>query len=476
MSGLRRASSVDEQTRVLRALEQACGVSALIPSGTGVLVACSGGADSTALAAGFCELISLRPELSLRVAIGHVDHGLRPESATEAGLVRRLAETLGAPFFLERLDADALRESLRKTGLEAAAREFRYPALDRLAAKAGCDRIATAHTQTDQAETVLLRLARGGGLGALAGIRSSRLLGHATLIRPILSVSRAATEALCVSRNLPFTLDSHNLDPRRARGKLRASIALFKNVLGPQLEEHLAASAKIAAEEDSLLDSLARAAICRGKVLSVPMPLAPLLALPEVLLRRAILIAANIASARPERLHIETLSMLIRRGYGTLDLPGGRALVGQGTLRFQSGKQETELLQSLRIEGAGQFFWGETALHVGPPDGENLCVDLRRAPFPWTLRSALPGDKFRPAKGRAKRVRELWIDAKIPREQRPRLPLLADANGALFYVSGLRPSEACLRLEQVSDFLACVSLRFSVAGGASLAHSTEGLS
>jgi tRNA(Ile)-lysidine synthase len=440
------------------------------------MIACSGGADSTALAESFHDFVERNPALQLRLSIGHVDHGLRQESVSEVELVRSLADELSTPFLLETLDTAALREAMRKSGLEAAARDFRYAALERLAARAGCDRIATGHTQTDQAETVLLRLARGGGLGALAGIRSSRALGRTTLIRPLLNVSREATEALCARTNHAFTQDPHNLDPRRARAKLRSSFARFKEVLGPHLAEHLAACAAVAAEEDALLDSMARAALGDAISRGGSIPLAPLVALPAVLLRRAILIAANAAAARPERLHLENLSRLICRGYGTLDLPGGRALVGQGTLRFQSGKAGREPLQPLKIEGAGTFRSGEIALQIGPPAGENVCVDLRLAPFPWTLRAAVPGDKFRPAKGRIKLVRELWIDAKIPREQRPGLPLLEDANGALFYVSGLRPSEACLRWEQVSDFPACVSLRFSVEEGASLPQETEALS
>ena len=138
----------------------------LFPRGASVLVACSGGADSVALAA---ALARCADALGVRLAIGHVDHGLRIDSSRDAEAVRALAQRLDVPFHLaclEPLDTSRL-------GLEAAAREERYRALASLAQRAGADRVATAHTRRDQAETVLLRLARGGGPGALAGSSSA---------------------------------------------------------------------------------------------------------------------------------------------------------------------------------------------------------------------------------------------------------------------------------------------------------------
>ncbi|TMA31090.1 MAG: tRNA lysidine(34) synthetase TilS [Deltaproteobacteria bacterium] len=143
-------------------VEQAV-ASGLLPRGKPVLVACSGGADSVALAVAVLRC-------GLRGAIGHIDHALRPESAREAQQVSELAQRLCAPFFLERLQGLVTRGP----GLEAAAREARYAALARLARTSGADVVATAHTRRDQAETLLLRLIRGAGPTALAGIRRRR--------------------------------------------------------------------------------------------------------------------------------------------------------------------------------------------------------------------------------------------------------------------------------------------------------------
>src|SRR5262249_38520627 len=212
-----------------------------LPSDAAVLVACSGGADSVALAAATARAPA-------RCAIGHVDHGLRPESAREAEQVRELARQLGVQFFLQKLS----NLDVRKDGLEAAARTARYAALADLARTAGKTLVATAHTRRDQAETLLLRLIRGAGAGALAGIRRRRLLALGIdLGRPLPDLPRAATEAYCVARGLRWVDDPHNADPARARARLRA---LWPELLelNPRLEEALAAAAATFAEEDVL--------------------------------------------------------------------------------------------------------------------------------------------------------------------------------------------------------------------------------
>ena len=150
----------------------------LFSRGASVLVACSGGADSVALAAGLARCAGA---LGVHVAVGHVDHALRADSARDAERVRSIARRLDLPFHVVRLES----LDTSRLGLEAAAREERYRALASLARAAGADLVATAHTRRDQAETVLLRLARGGGPGALAAIRRVRPLDdRVLLVRP----------------------------------------------------------------------------------------------------------------------------------------------------------------------------------------------------------------------------------------------------------------------------------------------------
>jgi tRNA(Ile)-lysidine synthase len=405
----------------------------LLPRGACVLAACSGGPDSVALAA---ALAASAEALGIRVAIGHVDHALRAQSAQDAEHVRELALTLALPFHHHRLEGLEVAE----LGLEGAAREARYAVLARLATDAGADRVATAHTRRDQAETVLLRLARGGGAGALAGVRRQRpLTDSVLLVRPLLDVPRQATEAYCAARGLCTVEDAHNVDPRRARARLRDLMPRLAAALNPRLEEALAGAARIAAEEDELLDAQARSVI-EGAALDGGFATAPLAALHPALLRRALLLSAQ-GHARPERSHLEQLAAFVAAGrMGRLDLPGGRAVLEAGALRYEAGGPPLPLPSDVRVPGPGVYRWAGRELRVG---AGAQSADQALAPFPWTVRTRLPGDRFRAGTGRAKKLGDLWQAAGIPASRRKRAAVLADAGGRVFWVEGLPPGPAC---------------------------------
>lgn len=405
----------------------------LLPRGACVLAGCSGGPDSVALAA---ALATCADGLGIRVAIGHVDHGLRPESADDAERVRELARELAVPFHRHRLNALDVAE----LGLEAAAREARYAALARLAGDACADRVATAHTRRDQAETVLLRLARGGGKGALAGVRRQRRLSESVLlVRPFLDVAREATESYCAARGLRTVADPHNVDPRRARSRVRDLMPRIAAALNPRLEEALAGAARIAAEEDELLDAQARSAIDRA-ALGGGYATAPLGDLHPALLRRALLLSAH-GHARPERTHLEQLAAFVAEGRsGRLDLPGGRAVLEGGTLRYEASGPPPLPPSDVRVPGPGLYRWAGRDLHVGA--GPH-AADQALAPFPWTLRTRLPGDRFHAGAGRGKKLGDLWQAAGVPASRRLRAAVLADAAGRVFWVEGLPPGPAC---------------------------------
>jgi tRNA(Ile)-lysidine synthase len=400
------------------------GATDLFPRGAAVLAACSGGPDSVALAA---ALVRCADGLGIRVIIGHVDHGLRPESARDAEHVRSIAARLGVAFHLARLEGLDTSE----LGLEAAAREHRYRALASLARDARADRIATGHTRRDQAETTLLRLARGGGPGALAGIRRSRALSaEVLLVRPLLDVPRAATEAYCAAAGLHVLADPHNDDAQRTRVRLRQLFPTLASALNPRLEEALAGTARLAADEDAILEAQARAALDSARTAD-GFRVEVLAALPRGLARRALVLAAH-GIARPERRHVEELLGALDRDF-RLDVPGGRASIVGGLLKFEgTGQRGSDRVQ---VVGPGRYPWCGRVLQVG--EG-TLAVDVERSPLPWTLRHRCPGDRIEQTGGRVVKVSRLWGSVGIPRGQRGALAVLEDARGRVFWAERLR--------------------------------------
>ncbi len=209
-----------------------------------VLVACSGGPDSLALAAA-AAVVARRRELPLRAVV--VDHDLQPGSAEVAAAVVATLARLGVPAQVLKVSVQAAGD-----GPEAAARRARYAALE-AAADAG-EQVLLGHTLDDQAETVLLGLARGSGTRSLAGMPASR----GRFVRPLLGLRAETTRQACAELGLRPWLDPHNAEQRFARVRVRSAILpLLEAELGPGVAEALARTAEQARADADHLDALA---------------------------------------------------------------------------------------------------------------------------------------------------------------------------------------------------------------------------
>lgn len=222
----------------------------LIVPGQTVLVACSGGADSTALAVALSVIASRE---GIRLCVGHVNHRLRGEEGdADAEWVRRLSEMLDWPFSVEVVDVPRLRAE-RGGSVEEVARTARYEALHSMAAAAGAERIATAHHLEDQAETVLMHILRGTGLTGLAGMTWGPETG---VIRPLLGTPREALRMALRRWNIPWREDSSNRSLEPTRNRLRhILLPTLEREWNPKIIQALARLAELASADAMALDA-----------------------------------------------------------------------------------------------------------------------------------------------------------------------------------------------------------------------------
>jgi tRNA(Ile)-lysidine synthase len=220
---------------------------ARVEPGTRVLVAASGGADSTALLA---LAAGLAARGRVAVAAGHVDHGLRPESGQDRLAAQAAAERLGAGFAFRTLALPG------GSGVPGRAREARYRALADMAREAGCTTVLTAHHADDQAETMLLALARGAGLAGLGGMPGRRALdGGIALVRPCLRIARASLRAACADLGLSWREDPGNARDDSPRGRMRHVVIPALEAVSPGAVERAARTAELLRIGDALLAS-----------------------------------------------------------------------------------------------------------------------------------------------------------------------------------------------------------------------------
>ncbi|MEU4774153.1 tRNA lysidine(34) synthetase TilS [Micromonospora sp. NPDC023644] len=303
-----------------------------LPPGGPVLVACSGGADSLALAA---ATAFVAPRLGRAAGLVTVDHGLQEGSAQRAAAVVAWARGIGlAPVESVRVDVAG-----RPGGPEAAAREARYRALADVADRLGAAALLTGHTRDDQAETVLLALARGAGPRGLAGMPARRDLDGVPLLRPLLEVGREQTRTACAVLGLSPWEDPHNADPSYARARVRADLlpALVR-ALGPGVLDNLARTARLVAADNAVLDELAAAALVDVRHPDGGLAVRALADLPPAVRGRVLHAWARELGAPPAALshrHVTALDTLVTgwRGQGAAHLPGGlRVLRRDGRL------------------------------------------------------------------------------------------------------------------------------------------------
>jgi tRNA(Ile)-lysidine synthase len=295
-----------------------------------VLVACSGGADSLALAA---AAAFVAPREGLATGLVTVDHGLQAGSAERADAVASWATSAGlAPVEVATVTVS------REGSPEAAARDARYEALVAAATRLDASAVLLGHTRDDQAETVLLALARGSGPRGMAGMPPRREVDGVALLRPLLDVSRVETRKACAALGLSPWEDPHNADPAYARARVRSTaLPALVEALGAGVVDNLARTARLLAADAAALDELAAAALERARHPDGGLDVTELERLPDAVRTRVLHAWARERGAPPAALshrHVAALDALVTawRGQGSVHLPGGLPVARRGTL------------------------------------------------------------------------------------------------------------------------------------------------
>ena len=429
----------------------------LMPRGTRLLCAVSGGADSMCL---LHLMKSRETELGIEVFAAHYEHGLRgEESQRDCAFVENWCREKGILCVSEHGDVRAFAKE-KGMGLEEAARELRYAFLQKTAAELGCTRIATAHNADDNAETLLFNLCRGRGAAGLRGIPPAR----GNIIRPLLRCTRAEIEDYLRENHVPHVEDSSNAGEEYSRNRIRHRVTPVLREINPAFSTAALRTAELMRRDEDCLSAMAEAFI-RENFDGESLPLEKLRALHPAVAGRVF------RRLCPETLSLEQVDGLLEKTAGSelafADLPGIRLRFEQGRLYF--GQREKTLLPErviapgtvthipeagLKIRAGIEIFSEEihSKFKTYLFKCESICGNI-------TCDSRRPGDKISPA-GRncTKSLKNLFLEAGMTQRERDLTPVIRDEKGVIA-VCGLavdrrceaKPGDKVLRLDIERD-------------------------
>lgn len=429
----------------------------LIAPGDRVLVAVSGGADSLAL---LYLLEQFSKDHGYELFVAHLNHLARgKESDEDAIFVENVSDQLSLPVFVDKIDV-AGKKPFLKSSFQESARILRYQFLEKTLSAIEGNKIALGHTADDRIETVLMNLLRGTGLKGLAGIPEVR--GH--MIRPLLRCNRSEVEKFLDERNLVYRTDSSNNETKYLRNKIRHELIPFLKTFNREISGNLLTLAEIAQAEDQwmsektceLYDQLVTD---RNGVLCFE--LAGFESQPLAMKRRLIRETFYRLSGSLREitaLHVrQVLDLFTHARVGSLiNLPGGVKVVGgYGTVSFSVSEDSVlpeidKSVRRLKIPGITSLAQPGIQLHarfVDTPlpitiDHKQAYLDFEKTGENIQVRFFQPGDRFVPLGMQGhKKVKSYFIDQKIPRQERPFIPILTNGDDDIIWVYGERISD-----------------------------------
>jgi tRNA(Ile)-lysidine synthase len=420
-----------------------------------IIVAVSGGPDSMAL---LSVLHLLRPAYNLTLNVAHVNHQLRgKEACRDAAFVKQQAVRLGLAFHETQVDVKAFQ---RISGLspQHAARELRYKFFLSLQRALGATHIALGHTADDQAETLLMRLLRGGGPAALAGIPPVRL----PFIRPLIATPRHTILHYLQMERIPWVYDSSNAHRTYLRNRMRLDLLPILQQYNPRVSRRFIELADMLRADNEVLerqtDVLVEQAVHWGSAERVRVQLHPYCVAPVAIQRRLLRRLVNKLHTAPDTTsfqHVEGLRRFIIEGAvgKRFSLPG-RLLAEhcRDSILLWSARKLLATPRPMLLPVPGEAKFPELDLRLVTDvidynprllemETKGVYIDLERLRLPLQARFPQPGDRFYPlgAPGR-KKLQDFFTDRKIPRAERPFVPLVVSGTDVVWVV-GYRIAE-----------------------------------
>ena len=386
----------------------------LLEKGDVVTVALSGGADSVSL---LYVLLSLKEQLGITVNAAHLNHSIRGEEAErDAKFVTDLCNKLGVTLFVEKQDVPKIAKE-NGISLELAARKVRYEFLERVAV----GKVATAHTASDNLETMIFNLARGTSLKGLCGIPVKRGI----FIRPLILCTRQNVEDYCKKNNISFVTDSTNLSDDYSRNKIRHNVIPVLKEINSAVEESALRTSFGILEDICYLEGIADEILFRnsddkGLNLSDVDIIAPSV-FKRVIKRYFEIICPQVSL---ENYHINEIYSSCINGSGKLNLPSNLyAVIKNGYLNFEDSTEKDTIKYAVKIteyQNVNNLF-------------SNNAIDCDKIVGKWILRTRNDGDKIRIHKrGITKTLKKLFTENKIPNELRSKIPVISDDLGVIW--------------------------------------------
>ncbi|MCP4682412.1 MAG: tRNA lysidine(34) synthetase TilS [Desulfobacterales bacterium] len=415
-----------------------------------IVVAVSGGPDSVCL---LSVLHELKDELGIELITAHLDHGLRPqEDADETRFVESLANALELPFVTEKADSGI---KTQKGSLEEKARDIRYQFLEDVKKRHSAQKIALGHTLNDQAETVLMRLLRGSGPSGLSGIPPCR---DATIIRPLIQVSRADVLSYLESKGLKYVTDSSNLETRFLRNRIRSHLLPQLEEYQPRIIEVLGQTSEIMRRDEQWLNKEAKKWLGNKSENrddgSIQIHLSSFRDIPDALKDRVIRQALNATGGTLRRIssrHIDAVNQMAMgsKPQALVNLPNGliaKRVYDKLVFSVPGDRQSDSLNYSL--DGPGTFHpeactisLEEIPIDALPDMGAGpwtAFLDADLITYPLEIRNPRPGDSFIPLGMTGhKKLKDFFIDLKVPSDARERVPILTHKDMPL-WICGYR--------------------------------------